>query len=85
MCLPMQETRVQPLGREDPPEEGSGNSLQYPCLENPPGQRSLVGYSPRGCRESDTTQRATHSGWGTGPATLTHSGSFRGGGARDKG
>ena len=26
--------------------EGNGNALQYSCLENPHGQRSLVGYSP---------------------------------------
>ena len=25
---------------------GHGNPLQYSCLENPHGQRSLVGYSP---------------------------------------
>ena len=35
---------------------GHGNPLQYSCLENPHGQRSLVGYSPWGCRESDTEQ-----------------------------
>ena len=35
---------------------GHGNPLQYSCLENPHGQRSLVGYSPWGCRESDTTE-----------------------------
>ena len=28
------------------PEVGHGNPLQYSCLENPHGQRSLVGYSP---------------------------------------
>ena len=27
-------------------EVGHGNPLQYSCLENPHGQRSLVGYSP---------------------------------------
>ena len=27
---------------------GHGNPLQYSCLENPHGQRSLVGYSPWG-------------------------------------
>ena len=32
------------LGRS--PGEGNGNPLQYSCLENPYGQRSLVGYSP---------------------------------------
>ena len=39
----MWETRVIPgLGR--PPGGGHGNPLQYSCLENPHGQRSLVGY-----------------------------------------
>ena len=28
------------------PGGGQGNPLQYSCLENPQGQRSLVGYSP---------------------------------------
>ena len=32
------------LGRS--PGEGHGNPLQYSCLENPHGQRSLAGYSP---------------------------------------
>ena len=30
---------------------------QYSCLEYPHGQRSLVGYSPRGRKELDTTER----------------------------
>ena len=30
------------------PGEGNGNPLQYSCLETPHGQKSLVGYSPRG-------------------------------------
>ena len=34
-----------------------GNPLQYSCLENPHGQRSLVGYSPWGQKKSDTTER----------------------------
>ena len=33
------------------------NPLQYSCLENTNGQRSLVGYSPWGHRESDRTER----------------------------
>ena len=37
------------LGRS--PGEGNGNSLQYSCLENPHGLRSLVGYSPWGLKE----------------------------------
>ena len=39
------------------PGGGYGNPLQYSCLENPHGQRSLVGYSPCGHKESDTTER----------------------------
>ena len=37
--------------------EGHGNSLQYSRLENPHGQRSLVGYNPWDCKESDTTEQ----------------------------
>ena len=35
--------------------------LQYFCLENPHGQRNLVGYSPWGCKEMDTTKVIEHS------------------------
>ena len=35
---------------------GHGNPLQYSCLENPHGQRSLAGYSPWGCKELDKTE-----------------------------
>ena len=38
------------------PGEGHGNLLQYSCLENPHGQRSLVGYGPWGCKESNATE-----------------------------
>ena len=30
---------------------GHGNPLQYSCLENPHGQRDLVGYGPWGHKE----------------------------------
>ena len=33
------------------PGGGHGNPLQYSCLENPHGERSLVDYSPWGCKE----------------------------------
>ena len=49
-----QETRVRSLGGEDPLEEGdeySCNPLQYSCLENPHGQRSVAGYSPQRRKE----------------------------------
>ena len=37
------------------PGEGNGNPLQYSCLENPMEGRSLMGYSPWGCKELNTT------------------------------
>ena len=43
------------MGRS--PGGGNGNPLQYSCLENPHGQRSLEGCSPCGHKESDTTDR----------------------------
>ena len=36
---------------------GHGNPLQYSCLENLYGQRSLVGYSPWGRKELDMPER----------------------------
>ena len=39
-----------PGGRQSSP-------LQYSCLENPHGQRSLVGYSSWDCKESDMTEQ----------------------------
>ena len=39
------------------PGDETGYSLQPSCLENPHGQRSLVGYSPWGRKESDTIER----------------------------
>ena len=47
------EVRFPGLGRS--PGEGNGNPLQYSCLGNPM-DRSLTGYSPRGCKEQDTTE-----------------------------
>ena len=42
------------LGRS--PGVGNGNPLQYSCLENLHGQRSLVGDRPWSHKESDTTE-----------------------------
>ena len=36
---------------------GHGHPLQYSCLENSHGQRSLAGYSPWGSKESDTMEQ----------------------------
>ena len=38
------------------PGGGHGNPLQYSCLENPRGWRSLVGYSPWSHKEVDMTE-----------------------------
>ena len=45
------------LGRS--PGEGNGNPLQYSCLENPHGQRSLAGCIPKGHKELDTIEPLT--------------------------
>ena len=44
------------------PRKGTDNPLQYSCLGNSHGQRSLVGYSSRGPKELDTTEqlKCTH-------------------------
>ena len=49
-------------GFERSPGGGHGNPLQYSCLENPHGQRSLVGYSSWGRKESDTTEQLSTEG-----------------------
>ena len=43
------------LGRSS--GEGNGNSLYYSGKSH--GQRSLAGYSPWGCKETDMTERLT--------------------------
>ena len=54
ICLLVQETQVQSLGQEDPLEE----EMATHCIFLPgksQGQRSLVGYSPWGFQELDTS------------------------------
>ena len=61
------------LGRS--PGGGYGNSLQYSCLENPHGQRTLEGCSPWGQKESDLTEQlsaAQHSLLYGPPLTSIH-------------
>ena len=52
----MQETWVQSLGWEDPPEEEMATHSSILALKNPHGQRSLVGYSPWSHKELDMTE-----------------------------
>ena len=47
------------LGRS--PGGGNGNPFHYSYLENPHGQRSLAGYSPWGCKESDMAEHTSMS------------------------
>ena len=48
-------------GLEKSPGGRLGNPLQYSCLENPHGQRSLASYSPWSHKELDMTdQLSTH-------------------------
>ena len=47
----MQETRVQSLGQEDPLEK------EMAAHSSILAWRSLVGYSPQGCEESDMTEQ----------------------------
>ena len=62
----MQETWVQSLGQEEPLEkEWQPTPVFWPGISH--GQKSMVGYSPWGPMELDTTEQLTH--------THTHNGS----------
>ena len=55
----MQETQFRSLGREDPLEEGMQlTPVFWPGKSY--GQRSLVGYSPWGHKESDMSEVTEH-------------------------
>ena len=59
---------VQSLGWEDPLEQET--ALQY-CMEHSMNLKSLVGYSPRGHKDSDKTERlSTHVGSTATPALV---------------
>ena len=45
------------LGLGKSPGGRYGHPLQYSCLENPHGQRSLAGYGPWGRKELDMTEQ----------------------------
>ena len=61
----MQEMQVPSLGGEDPLEKERAFSSIHTAPVSLPGkshgQRSLVGYSPRGCKESDMTETTEYS------------------------
>jgi len=68
---------------------GHGNSLQYSCLENPHGQRSLEDCSQWGHQESDTTEHpCTHTHiyiWASQVALVVKNLSSNAGDVRDSG
>ena len=62
------------LGRSS--GRGHGNPLQYACLENPHGQRSLVGCSPCGHNWETAQHNPTERRWGKGNGFLIRSCEF---------
>ena len=52
------ETQIRPLGWEDPLEKGMATHSSILAWKNP--QKTLEGYSPWGCKESDTAEQLTH-------------------------
>ena len=55
----MQETRIQFLGQKHPLEKGMANSTPVFLPGESHGQRSLAGYCPWGCKESNMTEQLT--------------------------
>ena len=51
------------IGLERSSEEGNGNRLPYFLPGHSHGQRSLAGYSPWACKESDTTEHTQTMPW----------------------
>ena len=52
----MQDTCIRPLSQEDPLEKEMAGRRSILGRENPHGRRRLVGYSPRGHKESDAPE-----------------------------
>ena len=50
------EMHVRSLGREDPLQENMATHISV-LPEKSHGEVSLVGYSPKGCKEPDTTEQ----------------------------
>ena len=69
------ERQVGPVGREGPLEGAWQPTAVFPPGK-PHGQRSLVGYSPRGCKEPDMTEVTQHAcgSFLRALCTISHSG-----------
>ena len=70
----MRETWLRSLGWEDPLKGNAPTPVFEPGEFH--GQRSLVGYSPWGHRESDATERLKHKLWPSIPKQSTGMHSF---------
>ena len=57
-----QEMQVQSLSQEDPLEEEMATHPVF-LPRKSHGQRSLAGYSPNGCKQSDSTEQLSMSSW----------------------
>ena len=55
----MQETQIQSLGQEDSLEKEMAAHSSILAWKKSHGQRSMVGYSPWGHKESDVTEQLT--------------------------
>ena len=71
----MQVIRVQSLGQEDTLEKGMATHSSILAWRSH-GQRSLVGYSPWGCKESSMTEQLTLSLFTSHSLTLAARGSL---------
>ena len=61
-CLPaVQETQVLSLGWEDPLEKEMATHSSILVWKIPMDRGTWLGYSPWGCKESDTAERLSHS------------------------
>ena len=56
----MQEAGVRSLGRKIP-QKRECQPVPYSCLGKSHGQITLADHSPRGCKQSDTTEETEHS------------------------
>ena len=54
--------QVQSLSQEDPLEEEMATHPVF-LPRKSHGQRSLAGYSPNGCKQSDSTEQLSMSSW----------------------
>ena len=55
-CERQERCKFDSLGREDALEEEMATRSRFLACKSPRGQRSLLGYSPWGRTESDTTE-----------------------------